>query len=251
MKKAAAFFFIFAMALLAHTDGASAVPRSIVIKTGDREAIKSRITSSMQEQRYKLVSADQYQLVFEKPLQSFFENVTNLDPLYFRGPKLRKIWSVLPSQHGIEATVDILIASSPGTAGEKVIATEEVVSFNYADHEKINKEKLYDLFGLMADIEGLDRYFVMRASGLFPELKPETPKADMLLEGDRIIAVLPDGVAGKAGVKAGDIILEINGNPAEGDIINFIDTRLARGNRVVLTLQRGAYLGIITLMNTD
>jgi hypothetical protein len=228
---------------------AAAVPKAIAVNAGDRASVMNLIMTAMQGQGYKLTSSDSYQLTFEKRLRTFYEGVTYMDPFVFKNAMLRKVWSLVPSPRGLEAVVDIFVVSSHGTRLEKVYDTADISSFS--DPEAFEREKLYDLFDLKASVEGLDRYFIMRASGLFPELKPVVPKADMLMEGNRIIAVLPDGVAGKMGLKAGDYIIEVNGNLAEGDIVGLIDSRLALGNRVMLLVQRNGVREITTLSGDD
>jgi hypothetical protein len=149
----------------------------------------------------------------------------------------------------LEAVVDTFFVSNPGTAWEKAYGADEAASLSGA--RQIEKETLYDLYDLKAAVEGLDRYFLMRVSGLFPELKPDFPKADILMEGNRIIAVVPDGLAGRVGIRAGDTVLEMNGAQIIGDVVEAIDSKLAQGNRVVLLIQRNNAKDVVTLADPD
>ncbi|MDR3254535.1 MAG: PDZ domain-containing protein [Synergistaceae bacterium] len=248
MKKALAIIIVCTL-FFAYAGAALASPKSIGLNTTDRAPVRTGIAMMMQVQGYKLVGSDAYRLVFEKRMGNSYEDFVYRDLIIMKRPVLRKLWSVLPGPGGVEAIVDIFLVSSPGTDMEKIYDTVEIPSFQGS--EKFDKEKLYDLFNLKASVEGLDPYFIMRASGFFPELKTEIPKADMLVDDNRIIAVLPDGVAGKSGLMPGDYILEVNGSAVEGDIVDLIDSRLAQGNRVMLLVQRGNLREVITFMEMD
>jgi hypothetical protein len=249
MKRAIAILLVFTMVVLFKIGVVEATPKSIALRTADRDTVLAYIIQSMQVQGYRLMVSDPYRLVFEKRLGSFFEGVIYRDPWSFKNPIFRRTWSILPSPEGLEAVADTFLVSNPRTKWEKVYDTEEIASFT--DQEKFEREKLYDLYDVKAAVEGLDRYFLMRVSGLFPELKPDFPKADILMEGNRIIAVAPDGLAGRIGIRAGDIVLEMNGIPVVGDIVEIIDARLAQGNRVMLLVQRNDAREIVTLWDID
>jgi hypothetical protein len=244
MRKATVVFFICALVFFASAGVSLAIPKAIEINMTDRNPVRMAISDMMQQRGYKLVGSDAYRIVVEKRLGSAFEDLVFRDFPIMKKPILRKLWSVLPSPGGVEAIVDIFVVSSPGTNLEKIYDTNEIQSFR--DGEKFEREKLYDLFNVKAAAEGLDAYFIMRASGLFPELRPEFPRADMLMDGNRVIAVIPDGLAGKIGLMAGDIVLEVNGNQVVGDIVNLIDSRLMEGHRVMLLVQRNDALEVIT-----
>ncbi|MDR1515600.1 MAG: hypothetical protein LBS45_07895 [Synergistaceae bacterium] len=249
MRKRGSAALIITIFILFNTGLSEAVPKSIVLRTPDRGGVLGYIAQSMIVQGYKMTVSEPYRMVFEKKSHSLLENTLYREPWVFKNPVFRKTWSVLPSQDGLEAVVDTFFVSSPGTEWEKAYDTDKALS--RGDSLQLEKEKLYDLYDLKAAAEGLDRYFLMRVSGLFPELKPDFPKADMLMEGNRIIAVLPDGLAGRVGVRAGDIVLEMNGVQVAGDIVEFIDSRLVQGNRVMLLIQRNNAKEVITLTDPD
>jgi hypothetical protein len=250
MKKAIVLFFMLTLTIIASIGVSEATPKSISLRTPDREVVWARITQSMQSQGYKLMASDPYRLVFEKKLGNLYEGLVYRDPWILKTPVLRKTWSLVPGPGGLDAITDTFIVSSARTDWEKVYDVDDVDSFT--EHEKFDKEKLYDLYDLKASVENLDRYFLMRVSGLFPELKPDFPKADMLMEGNRVIAVIPDGLAGRIGIRAGDIIYEMNGNPVAGPgIVELIDSRLIKGNRVMLMVQRNNAREVVTLMETE
>ncbi|MDR0615255.1 MAG: PDZ domain-containing protein [Synergistaceae bacterium] len=245
MKKNDAISFITFMFLLLSVSRSEAVPKSIALRTPDRDGVLGYIVQSMAIQGFRMTVSDPYRLVFEKKASDLFESAVYRDPWVFKNPVFRKTWSVIPSPDGLEAITDAFFVSSPKTEWEHVYDTKDVASFGKA--ERFEKEKLYDLYDLKAAVEGLDRYFLMRVSGLFPEIKPDFPKADMLMEGSRIIAVIPDGLAGRTGLRAGDVILEMNGIPVAGDIVEIIDSRLVRGNRVMLLVNRNGRIEVVTL----
>ncbi|MDR3321155.1 MAG: hypothetical protein LBS93_01815 [Synergistaceae bacterium] len=249
MRKATAIFFFCALVFFASEGSSLAVPKAIGISMADRNPVRMAISDMMQQRGYKLVGSDSYRIVFEKRLGSAYEDFVYSDFLVIKKPILRKLWSVLPGPEGIEAIVDIFVVSSPGTDREKIYDTNDIPSFR--NSEKFEREKLYDLFNVKAAAEGLDAYFIMRASGLFPELKPEFPRADMLMDGNRVIAVIPDGVAGRIGLMAGDLVLEVNGSAVGGDIVNLIDSRLVEGHRVMLLVQRNNAREVITFTGAE
>jgi hypothetical protein len=249
MKKKNAVAVVIALFLSLSAGCSDAVPKSIVLRTPDRDGVLGYIVQAMTIQGFKMTVSDPYRLVFEKKASEFFESAVYRDPWVFKNPVFRKTWSVIPSPGGLEAITDSFFVSSPRTEWEHVYDTGEVASFGGG--ERFEREKLYDLYDLKAAVEGLDRYFLMRVSGLFPELKPDFPKADVLMEGNRIIAVIPDGLAGRIGVRAGDIILEMNGIPVVGDIVEIIDSRLVQGNRVMLLIQRNDKKEVVTLADTE
>jgi C-terminal processing protease CtpA/Prc len=237
------------MVVLTGCGFSEAAPKAIALRTNDRAGVFGYITQSMETQGFTMTSSDPYNLVFEKKSHSLFDAALYREPWVFINPVYRKTWSVIPSAEGLEALVNAFFVSNPGTKWEKAYATDEALS--PGSEEQIEKEKLYDLYDLKAAVEGLDRYFLMRVSGLFPELEPDFPKADILMEGNRVIAVLPDGLAGRAGVRAGDIVLEMNGLSVARDAVEAIDLRLAQGQRVVLLVQRGGAKDLITLKDPE
>jgi membrane-associated protease RseP (regulator of RpoE activity) len=249
VRKASVIAFIVAMAVLSGGVFSEAAPKAITLRTSDRGGVLEYIAQSMMTQGFKMTSSDPYSLVFEKKSHSFSGIALYREPWVFKNPVFRKTWSVIPSPGGLEAVIDTFFVANPGTKHEKAYATDEVVSLS--EESRIDKEKLYDLFDLKAAVEGLDRYFLMRVSGQFPELEPDFPKADMLMEGNRIIAVIPDGLAGRAGIRAGDVILEMNGLQVTGDVVEPIDLRLAQGSRVVLLVQRNSARELVTLTDPD
>jgi hypothetical protein len=247
MKNKKATALIIALFLSLSVKHSEAVPKSIVLRTPDRDGVLGYIVQAMTIQGFKMTVSDPYRLVFEKKASEFFEGAVYRDPWVFKNPVFRKTWSVIPSPEGLEAVTDAFFVSSPRTEWENVYEMSDVASFG--DAERFEKEKLYDLYDLKAAVEGLDRYFLMRVSGLFPELKPDFPKADMLMEGNMIVTVIPDGLAGRMGIRAGDFVIEMNGIPVIGDIIEIIDSNLAQGNRVMLLIQRNDRKEVVTLMD--
>jgi serine protease Do len=78
---------------------------------------------------------------------------------------------------------------------------------------------------LVGDVESLD-----------PSKKPQLPGVE---HGAFVSQVTPGGPAGKAGIRAGDVITEIDGHKmdAAGDVIDYVSTR-AIGSRVTVSLVR-------------
>jgi hypothetical protein len=249
VKKTGSTALIITLLILFGTGLSEAVPKSIVLRTPDRGGALGYIAQSMMTQGYRMTVSDPYRMVFEKKSHTLLESTLYREPWVFKNPVFRKTWSVLPSPDGLEAIVDTFLVSSPGTEWEKAYKTDEALSLGGS--KQLEKEKLYDLYDLKAAVEGLDRYFLMRVSGLFPEIKPDFPKADILMEGNRVIAVIPDGLAGRVGVRAGDIVLEMNGVPVVGDVVELVDSRLAQGHRVMLLIERNNAKEVITLTDAD
>jgi hypothetical protein len=246
MKKATAILGVYAVILFGLINAAAASPKSLVMNEPDRELVRKGIESVMKEEGYRLVSSDAYNQVFERHVNSFYEDITYRDLFIETNPVFRKIWSVIPSRKGLEAIVDIMLVSSPGSRWEKSYDPGEI--FSFPGPEKFEREKMYNLMDVKASVDNLDRYFLMRWSGLFPELKPLIPVSDMMVKDNEVIFVLPDGVAGKSGVRFGDVILEINGTAAAGDVVKQIDQSLSQGSRVVLLIRRQGVEEIIALI---
>ena len=62
-----------------------------------------------------------------------------------------------------------------------------------------------------------------------------------------ITNVAKDSIADKAGLQVGDVIIEVNARPAQGDIKKGIDQALLAGRSVVITYERSGEKDVLTL----
>ena len=214
-----------------------AAPQAIIVNTQNRLAVKDKIVEMMLGISYTLKNSNDYQVVFEKELKgvgaALFWNIRT-----GKNPVNRVIWGVLPETTGLKVTAESFGVASPGTGWEMVVPITD---------KDENKALLIALFKLKAMIEGEDEVYLMRTSGLFPEMKPEIVSSEMKMEGRIISSITRAGTADKAALKAGDIVLEINGKEVTDNILSEIDARLSEGRAVILTIERDGIKDVATL----
>lgn len=76
------------------------------------------------------------------------------------------------------------------------------------------------------------------------------PKSGVKFNGSTIESLEPKGVARKAGLQVGDVILEVNAKPvsAEGDsLVQILDKGLADGRSIIIIYERDGSQNIVTL----
>jgi serine protease Do len=120
--------------------------------------------------------------------------------------------------------INTLINTGPGGAYGFAIPINQVRNVA-ASLLKEGRVRYAYLGVLVGDLEGLD-----------PSKKAQLPGVD---HGALVSQVTPGGPAGKAGVHAGDVITDIDGQPMEsaGDVIDYVSTR-GIGSRVSVGLVR-------------
>ena len=192
-----------------------------------------------------MTKSDEYQFVFEK------ENENLLAMIFFGSqwnfvPVGRYFFNFIPiPEGGIRVSCDAVVVTNPGTGFVQTTNLDDRIS---------NRGKLTRLYMIKGKIEGRDPEELMRADGITPDGKePEKPirmSSEMELDGNTIISAKEGGLADEAGLKPGDIIIEINARATESDIKKQIDDILLAGRRAIIAFERDGEIDILSIIPT-
>ena len=143
-------------------------------------------------------------------------------------------------------------------AYEQLQAFSAVLSharLNYVDSVDFNRLVRGAISGMLSSLDPHSHYvtrqeFELRSQWERGELAGPGLRLDNAGRGVTVLSVLPEGSAAKAGVAAGDRILQVNDSTAEGLSAEAVEVRLLgeKGTKVRVVLERGNQLALDTLV---
>jgi hypothetical protein len=79
------------------------------------------------------------------------------------------------------------------------------------------------------------------------EKKPKYRDSGLYFEGNKITKIDENSIADSAGLKTGDLIIEIGAKPVDGDLKKQIDQKLLAGRSVIVTYERDGNKDVLTM----
>lgn len=219
--------------ILCSTSFAAKADFTVIIPVKNSDIVKNSVFKVMSlYSEYRIINSDNYRLVFERDLGDNPASFLLMDLHTLRNPVSRAFFNITPSYGGeIQLQGYVLIVaspdspremSSPMTNKEGVRAFESIVN-RIKQEATIENEKIEGNKEPKIDNSGFIGWKI---------------DYDML-----VTEITPEGIAGKAGVKNGDTILEINGLDSRtvGDVTNLIVVRYKGGqhNKLLCKTETG------------
>lgn len=221
-------FFLALVFVMLFVVNACANPLQIVVSCDDKAKVKDEIVSAMMGMETKspvyLKTANDYQVVFDMEAQgllaSMFMNVRTL-----KKPVYRFTFDTVPQGEQIQIRAQVVVVENPDRPSIEVMGQNKDVD-----------PVLYGILGFVKErVEG-------RMTLTMPEYIEQSkskPQIGIFVDDkSRIVKVAPKSPAAKSGIKKGDIILEIDGEPAQGNMKWQLFEKREKGRTLKLRLKR-------------
>ena len=203
-----------------------------IIKTQDKARVKDEIVAAMLTPRTKkpitLKAVNDYQLIFEQEVDNTFFELMMMDLRTGKSPIIRTYFNILPQGDKIRVQSNYEVAASPGTQRE--MATQPGTSSQaYND----------DLKGLLGFVrKRIEENYELTLAEVIQKYN-EKPKIGIVADNSgKIIKVTPKTLAAKAGIKKGDMILEVNGEKVDNNAGMLLFEKIEAGHTLTLRMQR-------------
>lgn len=220
----------------------------VTINSENRKAIKDELVGQMISKGFSVSKDSEYQISFDKEVPNFF--YMNLRTGQY--PVARAVFNIAPINGATLVTASPYIVDNPGS-GNEVVRTHS------------NKE----------DTAGLQRTLYKLKSAVdgtpYEELEALLPKKKKPVRADetsneiqvvksgikaidhegRITGIEEGALAEAAGLKTGDLILEVNGKPVDTnnfkDWLADLDARIDAGRSLMVLYERDSHRDLATL----
>lgn len=220
----------------------------VTINSENRKAIKDELVGYMIGKGFSIAKDSEYQISFDKEVPNFF--YLNLRTGQY--PVARGVFNIAPVSGATLVTASPYIVYNPGS-GHEIVQTHS----NKEDTVGLQRT----LYKLKSAIDGTP-YEELEA--LLPQKKKPAQATEastgkqIVMSGiktidqeGRITEIEKGSLAEKAGLKSGDIIIEVNAKPVDvGNIktwLEDIDNRINAGRSVMVLYERDSYRDLVTL----
>lgn len=218
---------------------AFALPQPVLINTQDRAKIRDLIVlGASNNPANRLISTSEYQVVTERDFEGIGAFLL-MDVRTLRPPVMRTTFNIIPLESGmIRVTVNYVAISNPGTNQEMHTRTDAPY------YDKTLQSFLYQLKS-KADGTPIEELMVQQPPSQKEQKIAVTSGLNM--DNNTIKSLSPQSLAANAGLKEGDLILEINGKATTDNIAEEINSKLSLGRSVMITYERNGNKDITTL----